>query len=202
MKDSFLLFLVRWLKFALAGLIVYGFRQMTYAMGLTDPRNLLVINLCPLMATQFAGVRAFGPKREGLLAGLLYGSFGIVALDFVTGHTEMTWVTAPMYGLTALWGTVFLRGKAPTVWRYMSASIAGTIVFDLVTGVFTAPLAPQPYTDTMAHAALLQWPVTAMGILTNCAFACACPVLAKAFSNTLLEEQVVPEIAYATYEVK
>lgn len=93
-------------------------------------------NISPLMATQLAGSKAYGP-----LVGGLYGALSIVLLDALVGRVgSWTVLTAVSYGAVGVAGGYFLRNRAGSVKNFVMISIIGTLFFDLVTGVLAGPI--------------------------------------------------------------
>lgn len=93
-------------------------------------------NVSPLMATELAGSKAYGP-----LVGGLYGALSIALLDIIVGKVgSWTIITALTYGAVGVWGAYFFKKRPASASNFVIASIAGTLFFDLVTGVLMGPL--------------------------------------------------------------
>ena len=104
------------------------FRLITPILGLA--------NFSPLMATEFAGAKAYGPALAGL-----YGFLSIVMLDVIVGKVGLwTLVTALTYGAVGVWAAYFFSGRSATRKNFVVASIVGTLFFDLVTGICMGPI--------------------------------------------------------------
>lgn len=138
-------------------------------------------NVSPLMATELAGAKAYGP-----LVGGLYGALSMVLLDLTVGKVGMwTFVTALTYGAVGVWGAYFFKNRSATKWNFVVASILGTLFFDLVTGVVMGPVL---FGQTFASAALGQIPFTMHHLAGNVFFAMCAPwFYRKIMENPKLE---------------
>lgn len=121
-------------------------------------------NISPLMATELAGAKAYGPWVGGA-----YGAVSIALLDLLVGKVGLwTLVTAISYGVVGVWGARFLTKRTASARNFALASVVGTLFFDLVTGVLMGPLLfGQPW----AEAALGQAPFTLRHLAGNVFFA-------------------------------
>jgi uncharacterized membrane protein len=134
-------------------------------------------NVSPLMATELAGAKAYGPWVAGL-----YGALSMVLLDLLVGKVGMwTFVTALTYGLVGVGGAYFFKGRSATAWNFVLASIVGTLFFDLVTGVLMGPVL---FGQSFATAALGQIPFTLRSLAGNVFFAI---VVAPWFYSKVME---------------
>ena len=134
-------------------------------------------NVSPLMATELAGSKAYGPWVGGL-----YGALSIALLDIIVGKTGLwTIITALTYGAVGVWGAFFFRSRAGTAWNFVLASVIGTLFFDLVTGVFMGPLL---YGQPWVEAIVGQIPFTLRHLAGNMFFA---GVLAPWFCRKIME---------------
>lgn len=146
-------------KFALAGFITLLFRLVTPLLGMP--------NVAPLMATQLAGARAYGPWVAGL-----YGFLGMILLDACTGALgPWTIATSICYAIVGVAGGYYLKDRPITVRHYVGVSVVGTLFFDLVTGVLLAPIHGTP----LGVAALGQIPFTLWHLAGNSFFALFAP---------------------------
>lgn len=134
-------------------------------------------NISPLMATELTGSKAYGPWVGGL-----YGGLSFVLLDAIVGKVGLwTLITALSYAVVGVWGAYFLRGRTASAKNFVLASIAGTLFFDLVTGVLMGPLFfGQPW----AVAIIGQVPFTVRHLLGNMFFAA---VLSPWFYRKIME---------------
>ncbi|MFA6445634.1 MAG: DUF6580 family putative transport protein [Candidatus Paceibacterota bacterium] len=121
-------------------------------------------NVSPLMATELAGSKAYGPWVGGL-----YGLLSIALLDILMGKIG-TWtiITAVTYGLVGVWGAFFFRRRPATALSFIIASVVGTLFFDLITGVLMGPLFyAQPWMEAITG----QIPFTLRHLAGNVFFA-------------------------------
>ncbi len=134
-------------------------------------------NVSPLMATELAGSKAYGPWVGGL-----YGALSIVLLDIIVGRTgSWTFITAITYGVVGVWGSYFLKNRSASAMNFVVASIVGTLFFDLVTGVLMGPLL---YHQPWIEAIVGQIPFTLRHLAGNTFFAL---VLAPWFYTKIME---------------
>jgi uncharacterized membrane protein len=121
-------------------------------------------NISPLMATELAGSKAYGPWAGGL-----YGFFSILLIDMIMGKVgQWTFITAVTYGFVGVWAAYFLSNKKANAYNFVVASIIGTLFFDLITGVFMAPLLfGQPWVSAIVG----QIPFTLRHLAGNILFA-------------------------------
>ena len=134
-------------------------------------------NVSPLMATELAGSKAYGPWIGGL-----YGAFSIILLDMIVGKTgSWTFITAITYGSVGVWGAYFLKKRSASAMNFVVASIVGTLFFDLVTGVLMGPLL---YHQPWMEAIIGQIPFTLRHLAGNTFFAL---VLAPWFYKKIME---------------
>ncbi len=133
-------------------------------------------NISPLMATQLAGSKAYGP-----IVGGLYGALSMVLLDvFMSKVGPWTILTAVSYGIVGVWGGYFLRNRAGSARNFIIVSIIGTLFFDLVTGVLAGPiLFHQPFMEALVG----QIPFTIRHLVGNVFFAA---VLAPWFYRAIM----------------
>ena len=121
-------------------------------------------NISPLMATELAGSKAYGPWVGGL-----YGALSIALLDVIVGRAgSWTVITSLAYGIVGVWGAYFFRQRQASAWNFVLASIIGTLFFDLITGVLMGPLF---YGQTWSSAIVGQIPFTLRHLAGNIFFA-------------------------------
>lgn len=134
-------------------------------------------NVSPLMATELAGSKSYGP-----IVGGLYGALSMVLLDILMSKVgPWTILTALTYGAVGVWGGYFLRNRSATTKSFVIASIVGTLFFDLVTGVLMGPLL---YGQPWVTAIVGQIPFTLRHLAGNVFFA---SVLAPWFYRKIME---------------
>lgn len=145
-------------KYAAGFVATLMFRLITPLLGMW--------NISPLMATQYAGSKAYGPVVGGL-----YGALSMIALDAIVGKIgSWTILTAITYGLVGIGGGYFFRNRKATATHFVMASIVGTLFFDLITGVMAGPLL---YDQSWSAALIGQVPFTIRHLAGNLFFAVA-----------------------------
>ncbi len=133
-------------------------------------------NISPLMATELAGAKAYGPWLGGL-----YGALSIALVDLIMGKIG-TWtiITSLTYGAVGVFGAYFLKNKNASARNFIVASIIGTLFFDFITGILMGPL----MWDMTWNAAFFgQIPFTLRHLLGNVFFAA---VLAPWFCRKIM----------------
>lgn len=134
-------------------------------------------NVSPLMATELAGSKAYGPWVGGL-----YGAMSIALLDIIVGKVgSWTIVTALTYGAVGVWGAYFFKNRSASARNFVLASVAGTLFFDLITGVLMGPLL---YGQPWIAAIVGQIPFTLRHLVGNVFFA---SVLASWFYRRIMD---------------
>jgi hypothetical protein len=126
------------LKYAAGFIGTVIFRLLSPFMGLW--------NISPLMATELAGAKAYGPYVGGL-----YGALSVILIDVLMGKVG-TWtiVTSLTYGTVGIFGAYFLTNREASAKNFIIASIIGTLFFDLITGVMMGPLMfGQPFGEAL-----------------------------------------------------
>jgi uncharacterized membrane protein len=169
MNNLILVNLFRFPKYILGFIFTIVFRLITPALGLS--------NISPLMATELAGTKGFGP-----VAGGVYGFLSMVILDLIVGRVGMwTLVTGICYGIVGFWGGYYLKSRDAKARNFVLASVIGTLFFDLVTGVLMGPLL---FDQSFYSAFVGQIPFTIKHLAGNIFFAI---VLAPWFYNKIIE---------------
>ncbi|MFA6295276.1 MAG: DUF6580 family putative transport protein [Candidatus Paceibacterota bacterium] len=156
MKNNITISLAGFPKYIAGFVAVLIFRLISPFMGLW--------NISPLMSTELAGSKAYGPWTGGL-----YGALSIILVDILMGKIgSWTIITSICYGIVGVWGAYFLKNRQASAWNFVTASIVGTLFFDLVTGVFMGPiLFGQPWISALVG----QIPFTARHLVGNVFFA-------------------------------
>jgi uncharacterized membrane protein len=156
-------------KFLLGFVGTLAFRLISPFLGLW--------NVSPLMATELAGSKIFGPWVGGL-----YGAFSIYILDLLMGKVGLwTVITSVTYGLVGVLGYLFLKNRKVSASNFIIASIAGTLLFDFVTGILMGPIM---FDQLWSEAIIGQIPFTLRHLIGNIFFA---SVLAPWFYKKILE---------------
>jgi uncharacterized membrane protein len=146
------------LKYAVGFVGTLIFRLLSPFLGLW--------NISPLMATELAGAKAYGPWVGGL-----YGALSIALVDILMGKSG-TWtiITSLTYGAVGIFGAYFLKDREANAKNFVIATIIGTLFFDLITGVFMGPLMfGQPWIEAIVG----QIPFTLRHLAGNMFFAIA-----------------------------
>ncbi|MCX6715730.1 MAG: ECF transporter S component [Candidatus Taylorbacteria bacterium] len=158
-KDSLGCSIIGMAKFAIAGFVTLVFRLITPFLGLS--------NINPLMATELAGAKAYGPFIGGL-----YGASSMIVFDALTsGIGPWTWNTSICYGLIGVFGSLFMKGRPAKIVDFMIVSIIGTLFFDLTTGIIPTLIDGR----TAVEALVLQAPFTVRHLGGNIFFALFAP---------------------------
>lgn len=170
--DAFIGPLVGVAKFALGGLLTLLFRLVSPVLGLP--------NVSPLMATELAGAKAYGPWIAGL-----YGALSMIMLDIIMGAIgPWTIYTAAASAVVGVAGGYMLKGRPNRTRDYVALSIAGTLFFDITTGVLVAPL----HGTSLGMALLGQIPFTMYHLGGNVFFALFAPIFfEKIMKNPQIE---------------
>lgn len=93
-------------------------------------------NISPLMATELAGAKAYGPWIGGF-----YGFLSIILVDIIMGKIGIWTITTSLtYGAIGVLGALFLKRRSASRRNFIIISIIGTLSFDLITGVLMGPL--------------------------------------------------------------
>ncbi len=132
----------------------------------------LAVRLLPFRAPNIEPILAAAmpfAKRGGAASGFLFGAGSILLFDIVTGTMGMwTLITAFSYGLVGAGAAWFLRGRGNSRGAYAAYAVAGTILYDALTGLTVGPLFfGQPFFAALAG----QIPFTMLHLLGNTVFA-------------------------------
>lgn len=158
-----LTFETSWLKYVIGWGAVFLVRLMPFR-----PPNFE-----PMLAT----IMPFS-KRFGLVGSFVFGFLGIVLFDAVTsGIGIWTVITAAAYGALGMGSYVYFKNRAATRKNFLIYGVAGTILYDAVTGLTIGPLYfHQPFMVALIG----QIPFTAMHLLGTIFFAVVLsPILYK-----------------------
>jgi len=156
MKNSFVFSLSGMPKFAVGFISTIIFRLLSPMFGMW--------NISPLMATELAGAKAYGPWVGGL-----YGVFSIILIDVLMNKVgSWTIVTALIYGAVGVIGAYFLKSRDGSAKNFIIISIIGTLFFDLITGVLMGPIL---FGGSLVVAAIGQIPFTLRHLAGNIFFA-------------------------------
>lgn len=155
MKNTFIHSLAGAPKYAAGFVCTLVVRLLTPFLGLS--------NVSPLMATELAGSKAYGPWVGGL-----YGVLSIILLDGIVGRIgSWTALTALAYGAVGVCGAYVLKSRPASPWNFVAVSVAGTLFFDMVTGILMGPLL---YGQPWAEAVVGQVPFTVRHLAGNMFF--------------------------------
>lgn len=128
-------------------------------------------NFEPMLATMMPFATRFG-----FFASFLFGFLGITLFDAVTsGIGVWTLVTAAAYGALGIGAHVYFRNREANTRNFLTFGIAGTVLYDIFTGLTTGPLFfHQPFMVALVG----QIPFTLMHVLGTVVFTLALsPVL-------------------------
>lgn len=80
-------------------------------------------------------------KRYGAVGGFVFGFLGIALFDVAVGKVGMwTLITAVAYGLLGVTSHYYLRSRTATTKNFVIFGVAGTLMYDAVTGLSVGPL--------------------------------------------------------------
>jgi uncharacterized membrane protein YuzA (DUF378 family) len=108
-------------------------------------------------------------KRFHALGSFLYAFSAIALYDIITGMVGIwTLLTAVTYGGIGIWAVWYFKKKAATRTQFVLFSIYGTLVYDIITGVFGGPVFfGQPFLEALIG----QIPFTLSHLIGNVAVA-------------------------------
>ncbi len=120
-------------------------------------------NFEPMMAALMPFSKGHGP-----IVAFLFGALGIALYDLAWGLVgSWTIVTALTYGALGILSWLYFRKRETSVRNFLIAGIAGTLLYDAVTGVAMGPLL---YGQPFMEALLGQIPFTLMHLLGTVTF--------------------------------
>jgi len=142
-------------------------------------------NVEPIMAS----ILPLG-KKFGIFTASVFAFMSIFIYDSLTaGIGSYTWITALSYVLIAILGTLFMKNSPFKRGNYVTASIAGVLLYDAITGVFAGPLF---FGQSLSIAFFGQIPFTALHLMGAIIFALVLsPILEKYFKT-----EVVPVLNF------
>ncbi len=149
-------------------------------------------NISPLMATELAGAKAYGPWLAGL-----YGALSIALVDLLMGKIgSWTIVTTITYGLVGVLAAFYIKNREASTKNFVIMTIVGTLFFDIVTGVLMGPIL---FGGSFTNAAIGQIPFTLRHLGGNLVFAVILApwFYAKIASNPKLELNRIFKFAQA-----
>lgn len=107
-------------------------------------------------------------KRYGLFTSFFFGFLAIAIFDLFSGKIGMwTLITAVAYGALGIGAYFFFKNRKSSIKNYLIYGVAGTILYDAVTGLSIGPLFfGQPFMAALVG----QIPFTLMHVLGTIAF--------------------------------
>ncbi len=142
-----------WLKLAIGFLAVFLVRLIP-----VRPPNVE-----PMLATMMPF-----STRFGYLTSFLFGFLGIMAYDLVTaGIGSWTLVTGAMYGALGMAAHLYFTKAKPNTKNFLIFGVAGTLVYDAVTGLTMGPLL---FGQPLVAALIGQIPFTILHLAGTVAF--------------------------------
>lgn len=123
-------------------------------------------NFEPMLATMMPFATRFG-----YLTSFFFGFLSIVVFDAVTsGIGVWTLVTATAYGALGIGAQLYFKKREATTKNFLTFGIAGTVLYDIATGLTTGPLFfHQPFMVAVVG----QIPFTLMHVLGTVVFTLA-----------------------------
>ena len=165
-----------WLKLAIGFVAVFLIRLLP----------MRPANFEPMLATMMPFTTRFG-----FWASFLFGFLGIALFDLVTsGIGVWTIVTGFAYGLLGVGAHTFFQKREANTKNFLAFGIAGTILYDVLTGLTMGPLF---FNQPFMAAVIGQIPFTLMHLLGTVVFTLALsPALYKwVVKNDILEIPVL-----------
>lgn len=109
---------------------------LTYILGIAIVISLRFLPHPPNVEPIMASTLPFA-KQYGVVWGAAFSFFAILGYDLASGTIgSWTWMTALTYaGVTGIGGWYLARYQAQSVKHYVLYAIAGTIIYDVITGV-------------------------------------------------------------------
>ena len=106
-------------------------------------------------------------RKYGAFFGFAFGFLSIFLYDALTHFGSWTWIAGIIYGIIGAVSSLYFTKVRTSVFNFAMFSFFATIIFDLITGVFFAPL----FGQTMMNAFMLQIPFTVLHLAGNIGFA-------------------------------
>jgi uncharacterized membrane protein len=151
----------------------------------------LLFRLLPLRAPNvepiMASVMPIG-KRRGVLISFAFGFLSIFIYDLLTHFGSWTWLCAVVYGLIGAVAAFYFKKFKASRGNFALFALFATIFYDLVTGVFFAPM----FGQNIITALILQIPFTALHLAGNIGFALT---LSPILNHWLLMERTTKTFA-------
>ena len=135
-------------------------------------------NVEPIMASIMPTARKYGT-----IVGFLFGFLSIFLYDSVTHFGSWTWIAGITYGLIGAFSALYFSKFKSSVLNFALFAFFATIFYDLITGVFFAPI----FGQTIWTAFVLQIPFTVLHLAGNIGFALT---LSPILNRWLLKEKV------------
>ena len=135
-------------------------------------------NVEPIMASIMPTARKYGT-----IVGFLFGFLSIFLYDSVTHFGSWTWIAGITYGLIGAFSALYFSKFKSSVLNFALFAFFATIFYDLITGVFFAPI----FGQTIWTAFVLQIPFTVLHLAGNIGFALT---LSTILNRWLLKEKV------------
>jgi uncharacterized membrane protein len=122
-------------------------------------------------------------RKYGTIVGFLFGFLSIFLYDSVTHFGSWTWIAGITYGLIGAFSALYFSKFKSSVLNFALFAFFATIFYDLITGVFFAPI----FGQTIWTAFVLQIPFTVLHLAGNIGFALT---LSPILNRWLLKEKV------------
>jgi uncharacterized membrane protein len=143
----------------------------------------LLFRLIPLRAPNvepiMASIMPVG-KKYGPFLGFIFGFLSIFFYDLLTHLGSWTWVPAITYGVIGAFAFFYFERFKSSRFNFVLFAVFATIFFDLITGIFFAPI----FGQTILNALILQIPFTVLHLAGNIGFALTLsPIINKWISS-------------------
>ncbi len=106
-------------------------------------------------------------NKYGAFFSFTFGFLSIFLYDILTSFGSWTWTVGITYGVVGLASYFYFNKFKSSIFHFAVFSFVATIVFDLITGVFLAPM----WGQTILNAFMMQIPFTLLHLAGNIGFA-------------------------------
>lgn len=116
-------------------------------------------------------------RKYGVVFSFLFGFFSIFIYDALTHFGSWTFIAGITYGFVGVAATLYFKKYKTNISNFVIFSVFATLAYDLITGVFFAPM----FGQNMMSALALQIPFTALHLAGNIGLAMTLSPLLNSF---------------------